>query len=179
MFSRRACARCAAAALVLVVVPGRTAAAETPYSWDAYAGYTAMRDTTDHLTFKHGWSLGTSVFINRWLSLAVDLDRQTARTPTFDGGAFTFASQAFLGGFRASGRLGVFTEFGQVLIGRVNSTGSVFGATDTTHHIAIQPGLGLDFALRARWSVRGEVDARFLDSGREARLVAALAYRIR
>jgi hypothetical protein len=138
-----------------------------------------MRDLTDHVTFKRGWMAGTSVFLNPWLSFAVEIDHQTATTPAFDGGTFSFASRSALAGFRATGRLGVLTEFGQVLIGRVDSSGTIFDQRDKTRHVAIQPGLGVDLAIRGRWSARGEVDARFLDSGREARLVAALVYRIR
>ena len=156
-----------------------TAAAETLHAWEVSAGYTAMRDTNDHLTFKAGWSIATAVSINRWLALAVDLDRQTASVPTFDGGSFSFASRAALGGLRASGRIGVLKEFVQVLTGPVVAKGAVFGVTDTSHHTALQPGLGVDVALGRRWSARGQIDARFLDSGREARLGAGLVYRIR
>lgn len=165
--------------IAIVVAVAAPSAAETPYAWHVSGGYSAMRDMTDHLTFKAGWTAGTSVFINRWLAVAAEVDRQTARTPTFDGSDFHFTSQAFLAGFRGAGRLGVFTEFGQVLIGRVNSTGTIFGSSETTHHMAIQPGLGLDFALGRRWALRGEADARWLDTGREARIVAGMVYQIR
>jgi hypothetical protein len=144
------------------------------------AGYSAMRDTNDHLTFKAGWNAGASAAINNWLAFVADVDRQTTSVPTFDGGSFTLSSQALLGGFRASGRLGVFTEFGQILVGRVTSHGAVFGVTSTTHHTALQPGLGLDMVIpkHGRWAVRGTVDARFLDSGREALLGIGLVCRV-
>jgi outer membrane protein with beta-barrel domain len=146
------------------------------HRWNIAAGYTALNDTTDHVTFPLGLSVGAAVSLGSWLAIAGEVDRQQKTQPTF-GSDITLTSTGVVAGLRAQTRIGALTEFVQVLAGGVTSTGTLFGGTTTSHHSAVQPGLGVDFALRPRWAARGEIDARWLDSGNEVRYVAALVYR--
>jgi hypothetical protein len=163
--------------LVIAAAPRVAAAqpAQAPARWEVSAGYTFMResDITDTINFPAGWVAGAAVRVNHWLSIAADVDGQYKTIPSF-GSDLYLTSHALTAGLRASARLGRFTEFGQVLGGIVQSTGTAFGATDTTTRAAVQPGLGLDYPLSANWAVRGELDVRFISTGQEIRAAAGI-----
>jgi hypothetical protein len=105
--------------------------------------------------------------------VAVDIDGQY-KTIAAIGSDVNLSSHAVTGGARASARLGRFVEFGQVLAGVVQSTGTLFGATETTRHAVLQPGAGLDYPLNERWAIRGELDVRFIVTGHELRVATGI-----
>jgi hypothetical protein len=154
--------------LVLALGVSRTAAAQHLEERQIVAGYTSMTDVTDHLTFPVGWFIGAAAHLNSWLSVAVDVDGQY-KTIRFVDSDIHLASYAPTAGVRASGSLGKFLEFAQVLVGAVESRGSLFGSTDVKWHAVLQPGAGLDYPLNERWAIRGELDLRFMSSGHELR----------
>jgi hypothetical protein len=161
-----------------VLASARIASAQiapNPARWQVFGGYSLMAesDVSDKLTFPAGWAIAAAAPLNRWLSLAVDVDGQYDTIPSF-GSDIQLASHAFTGGLRASARLGPFVEFGHFLVGAVRSTGSAFGATDTTSQFAMQPGGGFDFCLGPTWAIRGELDVRFMSTGQEIRFVTGL-----
>jgi hypothetical protein len=143
-----------------------------------FAGYAALNDVTDRVTYPAGWVVGVAGHLKGWLSLAGDVDGQYDTIPSI-GSDFHLASHTVTGGPRASARLGRLVEFGQVLAGVIQSTNSVFGSTETTRHAVLQPGVGLDFPLSGKWAVRGELDVRFIDTGQEIRVAAGLVYAFR
>lgn len=156
--------------LVLVTLGvARTAAAQHPEERQIAAGYTFMTDVTDHLTFPVGWFVGAAAHLNPWLSVVVDVDGQY-KTIRFIDSEIRLASYAPTAGVRASGQLGKFVEFVQLLAGGVQSRGTLFGSTDVKWHTVLQPGAGVDYPLGERWAVRGAFDARFLSSGHELRV---------
>jgi hypothetical protein len=165
--------------LMLVAVP-RLARAQAPPSlpsarWQVSAGYTFMResDVTDKINFPAGWVAGAAVRVNHWLSVAGDVDGQYKTIP-FIGSDTHLTSHAFSGGLRASAAIGRFVEYGQVLAGVVQSTGTAFGTTDTTTQAILQPGLGLDYPLTAKWAIRGALDVRFISTGQEIRATTGI-----
>jgi hypothetical protein len=165
----------AAACCFLAAAP--PAIAQSTRTWQLSAGYSALRVPNDNVTFAAGWAIGSSVLLNRWLSLAVDVDGQLSTIPSF-GTDIRLTSHAVAAGARASGRLGPFTEFGEMLVGNVRSTGTLFATTDTTNHVMFQPGIGLDYPVSFKWAVRGELDARWLQTGQQIRGVVGLVYRL-
>src|SRR5665213_1129741 len=127
---------------LMIVAAPRVAAAQaapalstlsTLSHWQVAAGYTFMResDITDKINFPAGWVAGTAVRVNHWLSIAGEVDGQYKTIP-FIGSDTRLTSHALSGGLRASAAIGRFVEFGQVLAGVVQSTGTAFGTTDTT-----------------------------------------------
>jgi hypothetical protein len=169
--------RIVAGALLISAVPRLTTAQE-PKRWQVSAGYSFMHDAADTLDFPAGWSVGVAGRLNRWLSFAGDVDSHYKTVPSI-GSDVRLASHAFTFGGRASAKLGAFTEFGQVLVGVLHTTGTLFGFTDTETRVALQPGIGLDYPFKARWAVRGELDARFINTGQELRVVTGLVYAFR
>jgi hypothetical protein len=137
------------------------------------AGYTSMTDVTDHLTFPAGWFVGAAARLNSWLSVAIDVDGQY-KTIQFIDSDIHLASYAPTAGVRASGQLGKFVEFAQLLGGGVQSRGTLFGSTEVKWHAVLQPGAGVDYVLDERWAIRGEFDARIMSSGHELRVAAGI-----
>jgi len=164
-----------AAALLAAPSTARAQSAQESARWQLSGGYAFMaeNDVTDKETFPRGWNVSGAVRLSSWLSIAADADGQYKTIPTL-GGDIQLTSHALTGGLRASARLGKLTEFGQVLAGVVQSTGTAFGSSDTTRYRAIQPGLGLDYPCGPRWAIRGELDVRFLSTGQEIRVVAGI-----
>src|SRR5437588_557297 len=78
-----------------------------------------------------------------------------------------------------SATFGHFVEFGQLLAGVIQTSGTVFGSTDTMRHGMLQPGAGLDYPLNRKWAIRGEVDARFISTGQQIRVAAGIVRRFR
>jgi hypothetical protein len=164
---------------LLLLGSARTAAAQDAAATDIFAGYSFLHEAgLDHLDFPLGWNVSATFRMNGWLALAADVDEHRKTLDLVDSeGRLT--SRAFLGGLRASARLGSFVEYGELLAGIVRASGTVFGATDTINHFAIQPALGLDRAIGRRVSLRVEGALRFIDSGQEARVSTGVAYRLR
>jgi hypothetical protein len=167
---------CAIAAGALCGCSSR-ASAQPAHAWAVSIGYAPLHDGTDHVTFPAGVSIGGSMALRPWLAVVADVDHQRKTLPSFFSD-ITLTSTGVMAGARASSRIGAFTEFVQVMAGGVSSTGTLFGTTDTTNHVAVQPGIGLDYALGTRWAARGELDIRWLSTGNELRYVAALVYRL-
>ncbi|HEY2151655.1 MAG TPA: outer membrane beta-barrel protein [Vicinamibacterales bacterium] len=162
-------------AMLLAAPAARAQGTQESPRWQLSGGYSFMieSDVTGKETFPAGWNVSGAVRLTSWLSIAADADGHYKTIPTF-GSDIRLTSHALTGGLRASARLGKLTEFGQLLAGVVQSTGTAFGSSDTTRHTVIQPGLGFDYPSGARWAVRGELDVRFLSTGQEIRIVAGV-----
>ena len=159
--------------LVLILGLPVTVAAQHVEERQIAAGYTSMTDVTDHVTFPAGWFIGAAVRFNSWLSVAMDVDGQY-KTIKFIDSDIHLASYAPTAGVRASGQLGKFVEFAQVLAGGVQSRGTLFGSTQVKWHGVVQPGAGVDYPLNERWAIRGEFDARIMSSGHELRIATGV-----
>jgi outer membrane protein with beta-barrel domain len=157
---------------LLLTVP-TTSAAQGLERRQIVAGYSGMIDITDHVTFPLGWFVGAAGHLTPWLSVVADADGQY-KTSTFIDTDIHLTSYSATAGARASAGLGRFVEFGQMVAGIVLSRGTVFGSSSTTKHAIIQPGVGVDYPLNARWAVRAELDMRFLSSGHEIRAATGL-----
>ena len=143
--------------------------------WEAWAGYSWLRDTTDRVTFPAGWTLGGGRSLTSWLSVVGELDGQRKTIPSI-GSNIVLTSNGFTIGARASARVGPFTEFAQLSSGVVREGGDAFGASSASTFVVIQPGLGLDYPLGKRWAARGEGEVRRIRTGQQLRGVAALVY---
>ena len=146
--------------------------------WEAWAGYSWLRDTTDRVTFPVGWTLGGGRSLASWLSVVGEIDGQRKTIPSI-GSNIVLTSNGFTVGARASTRVGPFIEFAQLSSGVVRENGDAFGASSVSTFVVIQPGLGLDYPLGKRWAARGEVDVRRISTGQQLRAVAVLVYRRR
>jgi hypothetical protein len=159
--------------LVLILGVPVTVAAQDVEERQIVAGYTSMTDVTDHVTLPAGWFIGAAARLNSWLSVAIDVDGQY-KTIRFIDSDIHLASYAPTAGVRASGQLGKFVEFVQVLAGGVRSRGTLFGSTEVKWHGVLQPGAGGDYPLNERWAIRGEFDARIMSSGHELRVATGV-----
>jgi opacity protein-like surface antigen len=157
--------------------------AQTPAAHEVSGGYSFVRDPRLDLDFPAGWAAGAAGKVNSWLSAVGDVSgsRKTISTVVGD---LRFSVHAFMLGARASARIGPFVEFGQILAGVVHASGSALGTTTSGTHFGWQAGGGLDYPVKGKWSVRGEVDFRWSrgesggESGRQVRGVAGIAYRL-
>ena len=153
----------------------RSAAAQGLKSWDAFAGYAFLRDAPSDVNFPLGWAAGVSGSLNSWLSIAADTGGNYKTIPVI-GSDVRLVVHTFMIGGRASARVGDFVEFGELLVGLAHTRGTAFGSTSTATDAAVQGGAGLDYPLNSKLAARGELDARFLRTGHEFRVVAGLVY---
>jgi hypothetical protein len=124
-----------------------------------------------------GWDFAAARTVaGDWLVAVADASGSYKSEPLF-GGTLRLRSHGLLGGVRARTRIGPFVEFGQVLGGVVHNRGSVFGVVDSETRSAVQPGVGLDYPVGQRLSLRGELDARFTSIGHEWRLGVGVVIR--
>ncbi|MBZ5559117.1 MAG: hypothetical protein LAO77_17740 [Acidobacteriia bacterium] len=73
-----------------------------------------------------------------------------------------YRDNSIMAGARLSTKLWKLREYGQVLAGRVSASGSDATLVSTTPHLIVQPGVGLDFPLAKRLTLRMELGARFI-----------------
>jgi Outer membrane protein beta-barrel domain len=170
--------------LLLVLELSRTAAAQTHRSVELSGGYAFVRDPTIDLSFPAGWSVGAAGTINDWLSAVADVSGSRASTPTIVED-LRFSVHAFMFGVRASARVGRFVEFGHVLVGPVHGSATAFGVTTTSTRVGTQVGAGLDYPLKQKLAVRGQIDWRWIrgdeqggDAEQQFRVVAGIVYRL-
>jgi hypothetical protein len=161
---------------LLLLLPTHRASAQGAASSEIFAGYSFLHEAgLDHLDFPRGWTVSAALRLNGWLAAAADIDDHR-KTLDLVGSEGRLITRGFLVGPRASAKLGSFVEYGELLVGWVRATGTVFGATDTSNHLAIQPAIGLDHSIGGRFSARVEGAVRFIDSGQEVRVSTGVAY---
>jgi hypothetical protein len=159
----------------LFVVFPRTAAAQTPRTWDVFGGYAYLHDSTQDLGLPVGWSASASRHLTRWLSIVADADGHYKTIPLV-GGEVSLTLHAVMAGGRASLAVGRFVEFAQIVFGPVRSRGSTFGLTSNDTHFGGQGGLGLDIALKGNLAARVQFDMRVLPTAHEFRTTAGLVF---
>jgi hypothetical protein len=152
--------------------------AQTAHPWDVSVGYSLMRDEGEQTNFPLGWNVSASTAITTWLVAMADVDGHRKVIPSI-ATDITLTSHAFSAGARASARLGAIVEFGQLTIGVVRSAGTLFDVADVTLHAMLQPGAGVDCPIASRWSVRAQVDGRFMRPHSEVRLVTSVVFHAR
>jgi len=183
----RAMLRAPTAALLLVLLLAwpRPAGAQRPF--EIAGGYALARDPRDQVTLKAGWIAGAAMALTPPLSAVGEASGQYATIPLvgLDADA-RLGMQTLMAGVRASGRIGVLTEFAQAVAGIARASGSAFGATSASRSFAVQPGVGVDYPLTPRWAARAQLDVRLLRSqpdatngGYQIRFAAGLVYRVR
>jgi hypothetical protein len=159
--------------IVLALGLPRSAKAQTSPQWQVFAGYATLNDVTDQVVFRAGWAVSAAAHLTGWLSVVGDVDGQY-KTIDAIGSDVRLTSHTLTGGLRAAARLGHFTEFAQVLVGVAQTTGALFGSTETIRRAVVQLGVGLDYPLRGRWAVRGELDVRLLTNGHDLRFATGI-----
>jgi len=167
--------------LVLLCLP-RPAAAQT---FEISGGYALARDARDEVTLPSGWMAGAAIALTPAIAIVADASGQYATVALFTEDV-RLRVHTVMGGARAAARLGKLTEFGQVLIGLVRTSGSAFGATTTGQSLGVQPGIGIDYPLGGAWAARAQLDVRLIrrqadatNGGLQYRFVAALVRRFR
>jgi hypothetical protein len=158
------------------------AAAQT---FEISGGYALARDARDQVTLPAGWMAGAAIGLTPAFSVVADASGQYTTVALFTGDV-SLRVHTVMGGARAAARLGRLTEFGQVLIGVVRTSGSAFGATTTGQSLGVQPGIGIDYPLGGRWAARAQLDVRLIrrqadatNGGLQYRFVAGLVRRFR
>ena len=176
--------RALACVLLLCLCP-RPAAAQTCRPLEISGGYSAVNDPKNLVSLPVGWMAGARLSVTDWLSAVADVSGHHT-TVAGTGSDLRLSVLAAMGGLRASGHIGRVTEFGQLLAGVARGSGTAFGVTTTTSAFALQPGVGLDYPLRAAFSARAEVDLRLIkdqgegnSAGHEYRFLVGLVYRLR
>lgn len=168
--------------VLLLSLPPRLAAAQ---SFEIAGGYSLARDPRDAVTLPAGWIAGAAIDLTHTVSAVADVSGQYKTIALFNADA-RLRAHAVMAGLRATGRLGVWREFGQVLVGIVQTSGSAFGSTTTSRTLGIEPGVGLDYPLTPAWAARAELDIRLMaaqpdgqNSATQYRFAAGLVYRCR
>lgn len=169
--------------VLLLCLSPRHAAAQTGF--EISGGYSLARDPRDAVTLPAGWIAGAAMPLTPALSAVADASGQYKTLALFGTDA-RLSVLTLMGGVRASGRIGVLTEFVQVLAGVVRASGSAFGAATTARSASVQPGVGVDYPLTKAWAARAELDVRVMRSQPGAtngsvqyRFAAALVRRFR
>jgi hypothetical protein len=167
--------------LLLLCLP-RPGAAQT---FELTGGYSLARDPRDHVTLPAGWMAGAAITITPALSIVADASGQYTTVTLFNAEA-RLRVHTVMAGARAAARVGQLTEFGQLLIGAVRTSGTAFGATTTGQSLGVQPGVGVDYPLGRRWAARGQLDVRLIrhqadatNGGLQFRFVAGVTRRLR
>src|SRR5262249_6450734 len=107
------------------------------------------------------------------------------RTIPIAGGDVHLDLRTYLAGLRARRPAGRLMEFGQVLLGAVDASGTVFGVTSGSTQFAVQAGAGLDYRVTRRLAARVQIDFRVVrggdhvDSSHHARFGVGVAYAFR
>ena len=165
--------------LLLLLAPPSAAAQDVEIA----GGYSLARDPRDAVTLPAGWMAGAAFDLSHIVSVVADASGQYKTVELFDTSA-RLRVHTLMGGVRAAVGVGKLREFGQVLAGVVQTSGSAFGATTTYRALGIQPGVGIDYPLTRRWAARAELDIRLIASqpdaqngGHQYRLVAGLVRR--
>ncbi len=143
--------------MTLVLAAAPAAAQRT---WEIGAGYSYLQDPPDRVDFRGGWLAEGAVGLNGWLRAVGDVSRHWEATLDIH-----LSTVAFLGGVRASARVGHLTEFAQLLGGVVRSASTVVGVTSADSNPSVQPGAGVDYPLAARVSARAQFDYRLVRGG--------------
>ena len=168
--------------IVLWLLVPRSAAAQT---FEIAGGYAIAHDSRDAVTLPAGWMAGAAIDLTRTFSIVADISGQYTTIALFNTDA-RLRVHTMMGGFRATGRLGVAREFGQVLAGVEQADGSAFGSTSSSRSLGLQPGAGIDYPLTRAWAARAQLDVRLIaaqpdgqNSTAQYRFVAGLVYRRR
>ena len=149
-------------ALALVPsLPQSAAAADTPKA-DVAIGYSILRelDADVEQTSPLGWVAAAAGHINDWFAI---LGEVGGHYKSFDAGGVDVDVKVhtFLAGARFADRRSVrTTPFGQVLVGTGRATGSALGISRSTTAFVIQPGGGVDIAVRPHVAIRLQGDYR-------------------
>jgi Outer membrane protein beta-barrel domain len=149
--------------LLLLCLP-RPAAAQT---LEITGGYSLARDSRDQVTLPAGWMAGAAIGLTPAFSLVADVSGQYKTVALFTGDA-KLRVHTVMGGVRAAARVGQLTEFGQVLIGVVRTSGSAFGETTSGQSLGVQPGIGVDYPRATRWAARAQFDVRLIQRQADA-----------
>ncbi len=162
----------------------RPAMAQTP-KLELSGGYALMVDDITGLIFPVGWVAGVAGKLNGWLSGVGEIGAHK-RTTHAIGSELRFNATSFMGGVKASGKIGPFTEFGQFLVGLVRAQGTAFQISGSRSAYGLQAGVGLDYAMNRKLAGRLQVDFRGtlagedgLEPGRQVRLVAGIVLTFR
>jgi hypothetical protein len=169
--------------VLLFGLAARQTSAQTRF--EISGGYALAHDPRDEVTLPSGWMAGAAIGVTPALSVVGEISGQYKTIPLLNADARLSAHTA-MGGLRASANVGRLTEFAQILAGVARTSGSAFGATDTSRAPGIQPGVGVDYPLARAWAARAELDVRLIRSqpdatngGHQYRFAAALVYRVR
>ena len=155
-------------------------------TFEIIGGYALARDPRDEVTLPSGWMAGAAIALTPAFSVVADASGQYTTVALFTGD-LSLRVHTVMGGVRAAARLGKLTEFGQVLIGVVRTSGSAFGATTTGQSLGVQPGHRHRLSAGAhRWAARAQLDVRLIrrqaeatNGGLQYRFVAGLAHHFR
>ena len=162
--------------LFALIAAARDAAAQARASTEVYGGYSFLLDpgnavlaiTARDNKYPLGWAAGVAHPISDWLAAVGEAAGHYKSRTSFNTDV-SLSFHSFLGGARASARIGPLTEFVQLLAGAVNGRGSAFGIDVSTTAFAVQPGGGIDYPLTRRLAARLELDYRWIRSTAEGR----------
>jgi hypothetical protein len=176
---------------LMLIASARSLHAQTERPTEFFAGYSYLEDpgnavlaiTTRDNQFRLGWTAGVAQPIGTWIALVGEASGHYKRKTSLDDDVHV-SFHAFMGGARASARVGRLTEFAQLLAGATHASGSAFGIDAGVTAFSLQPGGGVDFPIASRLSARLELDYRWLRHSAEGRehasqfrAVAAIVYR--
>ena len=177
--------RASAFLLLLLTLCPRPSAAQMLRPQELSGGYSAVNDPQNEVSFPVGWMAGGALRLNEWLSAVADVSGHHT-TVAATGSDIRLSVLGAMGGARASARIGRITEFVQLVAGVARGSGTAFGFTTTTNALALQPGAGVDYPLRAALAIRAQLDVRLIhnqgdgnSAGHEYRFVTGIVYRLR
>ena len=111
--------------------------------------------------------------LNRWLSVAADVDGQYKTIPF--SGATSISHRTRSPAAFAHRRDSVASSSSDRCSPASCAPAARFSAlTDTTTQRVVQPGIGFEYPLAASWAISSELDVRFMSTGQEIRVVTGI-----
>lgn len=146
----------------LLFVPATPADAAGAPKIHVFGGYVYVRDLDLDGSFPLGFAVGVGGTVTDWLSIVGEVSGSTRQFDT-EASDLRLNLLSWLVGPQFSKRTNtIVTPFFQVLLGRARVSGSVFGENLSSTQFAVQPGAGLDVAVRPRLGIRVEGDYRVI-----------------
>jgi hypothetical protein len=164
--------RCRRVAAILVCWTALSAAAPghaVAQHNEVFAGYSLLMDPDNSVlavtardnVFPIGWMAGIAHPISNAIALVAEASGYYKSKSTFDDNV-TISFHGAMMGPRAAARIGVVSEFVQVLVGAAHGRASAFGQTVSLSTLSLQPGGGVDIPIAHRWAGRIQLDYRWL-----------------
>jgi hypothetical protein len=149
--------------VTLLLLALTTPAAAQGRGGDVAVGVGILHDSDLEETFPTGWLFAATGNVTSMLGIVGEVGGNY-KTVDVLGTDLNLRVHSFLGGLRFMNRTEKAVPFAQFLVGAVNGQASVLGASDSSTHLAFQPGGGVDIMMSEKIGIRLQGDYRIIKS---------------